>query len=789
MLQRGNAESVVYDSGSVSPQEGGLGELIDLAFGFLRRQYLIILFFTLITAGAGPVYLAVTAPTYTARAKVIIGTQRAQFIQQQSIFTDGPIDSAQLESQLQVLQSKNIASSVLEKLRLVDDPEFAPSRSGSIRGWIKAIASSVVEKLSVVDDPEFAASPGGSILASIRGMFAVLSNLDATKPNLDAKEAAMAAFADQLTVSRVGLSHVIEISFSSRSPERAAQIANTVANVYILDQLEAKRESNRTAGTWLQERLQQLSVQSAKAELAVLEFKQQNNIVATDGKRVDEQQVTDLNARLVAARAQTSDLLARLNRIETIVRAGINGTFDGTVSDVLTSPILSNLRQQYLDLTRREADWSTQYGRNHSAVVALRNRIRDIRSSTFEEVQRLAESYKSDYEIAKQRQEQIEKQLAEAVSRFRATDTAQVRLQELENAAKGYRDLYDAFRQRHIASIQQESFPIAETRLISPASTPTSKSKPKTTLVLALAIMGGIGLGLGVGLLRELADRVFRTTAQLQAALQMPCLALVPLLKDKGRNQLRRKQKSSGKVVDSRTIARDSGVHWTAVECPFSAFAESIRSLKLAINLNVTSRRLKVIGVTSSLPNEGKTTIAAALAQLTAEVGNRVIMVDCDFRNPSLSRNMARKATVGLLDVISGERTLEEAAWRDPTTNLVLLPLVRKAPMPHPSELLAAESTRKLFDELRATFDYIIVDLPPLAPVVDVRAVTHVVDCMILVVEWGHTKIDVVQHALNTAPNVHEALLGAVLNKTDMDHIGRYDAPGASLYHSKYYTK
>ena len=124
--------------------------------------------------------------------------------------------------------------------------------------------------------------------------------------------------------------------------------------------VEAKLQANRTAATWLQERLQQLGEQSVAAERAVLEFKQQNNIVAADGKLMDEQQLTDLNGRLVAARAQTSDLLARLNRIETIIRTGTsNPTFEATVSDVLTSPILTNLRQQYLELTRRESEWSS----------------------------------------------------------------------------------------------------------------------------------------------------------------------------------------------------------------------------------------------------------------------------------------------------------------------------------------------------------------------------------------------------------------------------------------------
>jgi exopolysaccharide transport family protein len=754
MLQRSNSELTVDNSEWVTPQEGGLGELIDSAFGFLRRQYLIILLFTLIAAGAGEVYLAITPPTFTAKAQVIMGEHKAPFIQQQSMFTDAPMDTAELENQLQILQSKSIASSVLEALHLEQDPEFA-------------------------------GSSGGSILGAIRSRF--LSN---PEPKVDAKEAALAAFADRLTANRVGASRVIEIGFSSRSPERAAQTANAVADAYILDQLEAKNQVNRGAAKWLLERLHQLSAQSAKAERAVLDFKQQNNIVAPQGQLVDEQQVTDLNNRLVAARSHTSDVFARLNRIETILGKGTSQEpIDAAFSDALTSTILTSLRQQYLELTRREADWSKQYGKNHSAVVTLRNKIRDIRTSTFEEMKRLSESYKNDYEIAKTRQEEIGKQLAEAVSRSQTADETQVTLHALEGSAKSYRDLYATFLQRHTASVQQESFPIAGARLISSASTPTGKSKPKTLLVVGLALMGGIGLGCGVGLFRELRDRVFRSAAQLHAALQIPCLSLVPFVKADGSHPLRRKQVPSDIALGPRTITHDSSVSWKVVDSPLSSFAESIRSIKLAIDLNVTSRPNKIIGLTSSFPNEGKSTITAAVAQLMAQVGARVILVDCDFRNPSLSRSMAPNAAVGLIDVISGLRSLEEAVWRDPTTNLVLLPSVQETPLFHVSEVLAGESTKKLFDKLRANFDYVIVDLPPLAPVVDVRAINHVVDCMILVVEWGHTKIDLVQHALSTAPNVYESLIGAVLNKTDMNSIRRYDASGGALYNHKYYTQ
>ena len=222
---------------------------------------------------------------------------------------------------------------------------------------------------------------------------------------------------------------------------------------------------------------------------------------------------------------------------------------------------------------------------------------------------------------------------------------------------------------------------------------------------------------------------------------------------------------------------------------PLSRFAESIRSIKLAIDLNPTKTSNKIVGITSSLPNEGKSTLSASLAQLIGHAGKRVIIVDCDLKNPSLSAELAPTATAGLIEVISGARTLEETIWKDQKTNLEFLPAVKRTPLFHTSEILSSEQTRKLFDKLRTMYDYVIVDLPPLAPVVDVRATTPLIDCFILVVEWGRTKIDVVQHALHTAPNVYETLIGTVLNKTDMKAMKRYDGYHNDYYHNEYYTR
>ena len=158
------------------------------------------------------------------------------------------------------------------------------------------------------------------------------------------------------------------------------------------------------------------------------------------------------------------------------------------------------------------------------------------------------------------------------------------------------------------------------------------------------------------------------------------------------------------------------------------------------------------------------------------------------MRNPSLSASLAPNATVGIVEVIYGRRQLEETVWRDPKTNLILLPAVRRGRLLHTSEIIASEMTRKLFERLRATYDYVIVDLPPLSPVVDVRAAASLIDNFILVVEWGQTKIDVVQHALHTAPNIYESLIGTVLNKTDIKAMGSYDSYRSDYYSDSHYA-
>ena len=757
------ASPIIQDGYGAAVPSGSLSDLLQHAFEFVRRHYLPILTCIIFGLGAGFAYLRVAPPTYKATTKVLIENQRITFVQQQSFISESAVDQAQLENQVQILKSKPIAMAVIEKLKLATAPDF----NGSMTGLLSSVTRLVA--------PYFTQEPN----PTPRAVKAASDDL-------------IAAFEARLTGSRVGMSNVIEISYSSSSPVRAAQIANAVAEAYLSEQLDAKYQANRTAVGWLQKRLAELGKQALDSERAVNQFRARHNVVTVAGNSVDDQQVGELNTRLIAARARTSEALARLNRYESVLRPDparkdiSNADLDAPFTDTLTNPIINSLRQQYLELARRDTEWTARLGAKHLAVVNLRAKMRDIRTSIAGELRRLAETSRNDYVTAKQSGQAIAAQLVRAVSQSQATNSTEATMRELEMNAKSYRSLYDSFLQQQIRTLQQQSFPIADARVISPALPPQGKSKPKPSLIIAFALAAGGALGLAFGFFRDLTDRTFRTTAQVESHLDSRCVSMVPLVEDShSGKRLSSVNQQSELALRQRAIVQGPERFWKATGEPLSNFAESIRFIRLAIDQTPSGAPCKVIGITSSVANEGKSTIAAATAALIAQSGKRVIVVDCDFRNPTLSRTLTPRAESGLVDVVTKTRILDDVIWRDAKTKLAFLPVGNRPSPTAASDILSAEATQALFAKLRANYDYIIVDLPPLAPIVDVRATTPWIDGFILAIEWGRTEIDVVRQALHRAPEVNEALLGVVLNKTDMKALRRFDGRQSYGYYAK----
>ena len=524
-------------------------DVLQKAIKFVRRQYVVIAVAVALTTMVGIAYLITTPPSFSAFAKMIIDTRKVQLFQQQSVMGDLGIDSAAVESQVEILKSQNIALSVVKENHLTENPDFVGSHGGL---W-QTITGAV-----------FRAPPPE-----------VLSEAELTDRAVDAVRGG-------LSVRRAGLTYVIEIGFQSKSPETAAQMANAFVEAYVRDQLDAKFQATRRASAWLQDRIVELKEQSAAADRAVEDFKRKNNMISADGRLVNEQQVGELSSQLASARRKTADTQARLERIQTILSGD---TVNATVTDSLNNAVVTKLREKYLDDANKEADWSARFGPNHLAAINLRNQMKGILASIRDELVRLAETYKSDLEIAKLNQELAERELAAAVAQSQQANQVKVALRQLESAAKTYRTQYDSFLQRHTEMTEQQSFPVTEARMISAASTRNAyKSAPVTNRVLSYALLGGLMLGVGLGWLRESWDRVFRTSKQIEAVLGKDLIALLPLLRTKkiGRNDV----KNAPASEDPRTIVRSHDPAWSVIDAPFSRYAEAMRSIKLAIDLN-----------------------------------------------------------------------------------------------------------------------------------------------------------------------------------------------------------
>jgi succinoglycan biosynthesis transport protein ExoP len=739
MLQISNHHSMAAAVPEVAAATS-FADLVDLFFGLLRRQYLVILSCLILALGVGALYVLIAPSTYTAATLVMIESRTGQFLPERSVLGETQINSPWIDSQIAIIRSDDLLASVASNLELETKPEFVET-SAWWRRWPFSLAGKTADSTSSSDTVD--------------------KILDILDKNLE--------------VHRVGMSYVIEIRIRAHNPDLAAQIANGIATAYLTDQAVAKSDAGRRASDWLHERLQTLRQQSSAAERAVVEFKTKNNIVAAEGKLMNEQQLADLTARLVAARASTGEAEARLSQIETVIKADRPESTVTAVADSLSNPIITKLRTEYLELVNREAEWSARYGKKHQAVARLRDQLRDIRSSIHNELLRIAESYKSEVAIAKKRQAELEGQLAGVITRSQETNQAQITLRTLESAAQSYRTLYDNFLRRYTEA--QQAFPSSEARVISTATPPSFKSHPRKDLVAAIAMLAGLALGFGLALFREMMDRAFRTSGQVQAAVSTECVAMVPRLRP-GKAAAPWRLDATLEAVPRLTHYNENAVQ-AAVNSPLSPFAEAIRSIKLAADLS----SVKVIGLVSSIPGEGKSTIAMALGELMVQSGARVVLVDCDLRNPSLSRALAPDAKIGLSDVIFGNESSEDAIWTDARTGMAFIPSIVGAYLPHTSDILASPAAKCLVSKLRSSYDYVVVDLSPLAAGVDARLTTGFIDAYVLVVKWGQTTVDVVQYALQSAQSIQESLLGVVLNQVDFRQLSRYDGHRAKYYY------
>lgn len=710
----------------------------------LRRQWPLIAAAVGVSLALVVVYLVTAQPMYTANTRIMMDTRQAQVMDKDSGTNTALIDTGFVDSQVEVINSDDLILSVVRRLHLTDDPEF----NGSNPGLLTAILGKVMSLFESGEPP--------------------------TKERIE--HAAVELVQKNLRTERVLTTYVLSLNYRARTPDKAVKISNAIADAYIVGALEAKYQSTKRASEWLQQRSVELSEQATASDRAVQTFKAEHNIVGTSRGLMSEQQLSDLNTQLVQARAATAEAKARLDRINAISDQDVA---QSTVTDALNNSVITRLRAQYLDIAAQYADWSKRYGKTHLAAVNLANKMDELRKNIADELHRIGDAYRSDYEIAKSREASLDKSVKDLVAQAGHTGQAEVQLRDLESAADTYRNLYNNFLEKLQSTTQNQSFPISEARIISTATKPDRKSSPRTILALVGGLVGGLCLGFGAAFARELLSDVLRTPGEVEDELGVKCLGVLPDI---------RPATIAGALLSTSAKTSAPALSRYVVDHPFSRFAETLRNIKVSIDVARLTREIKVIGIVSSLPREGKTTVAANFAQLIALTGHPTILIDGDLHTRSLTRELAPDAKTGLVEALNDPASLGYHVQRSKETGLDFLPSIVASRMVNSADIIASKAMADLLKVLKESYEYIVIDLAPVMPVADTKAASHLIDAMVYVIEWGQTTRSALQESVSGSEVLQKKLLGAVLNRANPKMLKRIEAYKGK-HHNSYYVE
>ncbi|AZO10045.1 MULTISPECIES: polysaccharide biosynthesis tyrosine autokinase [unclassified Mesorhizobium] len=744
---------------------------VERLLGMAARQVKVVAVCAVIGLFLGVVYLQTTPKQFTSLSSVLIDEGLNKVVDDISAASATVQTDATILSQLEILSSARLASVVVDKLKLDQNDEFMnPPQSALAKGigFLRGVVA------------YFRGGSGTDDIPGIQNVDAATREAMITAARHDY---AVLKLQTELMADRVGRSNVITLGYQSTNPALATSITKAYAEAYLADQLNASFDATERAAVWLQGRLTELRQSSQQAAMEVEKFRAEHGLSAnSDGQLMSGKQLSDLNAQLIIAQADTARASARYQQYKAIVDSGSENAFNDSAiaADQPSSSVIIGLKTRYLAVSKRLQDVEANFGKDHPQAVALAKEKADVAAQIFGQLKQITESYRNDFQVAQARETELKQKIAAAAGRSSIDNESQVRLRELDQQAQALSTLYQTFLSRYQEASQQQTFPVGKVRIISDANMPLAASSPRTLRVLALSLVLGLMLGVGFGGLNEFNERFFRTGEDIRDRVGLKFLGYLPMIGGgKPKDAKSDDSPADAKVASLSAVEKRARMR-VSIDAPASMFAETLRNAKIAFDVVMEGQGSRVIGVISVLPGEGKSTVAANLAGLLAANGARTLLIDGDLRNPGLSRSLGMEAEHGLMEAVVSGQTWQSVGKVDRQTKLAIIPAVLRGQFSHTSELLSSAGMRRFLDNAKETFEYIVVDLPPLGPVVDAKAFAPFVDGFVLVAEWGRTPRAMVRSMLESETYLADKIVGAVLNKVDLKKLAKYGSFGGS---------
>jgi capsular exopolysaccharide synthesis family protein len=699
----------------------------------LSRQWWVVLTTVVVIAGGTAGIITSMPKQYTADATILIEPRRTQVSDLQAISADPGEVSSLIRTQIDILRSPALLAGVVIALHLDSDPDFVEPSDD--------LLSKATAQIHRILSP---ASKDTELNSSQKVLLAA------------------AALGGKITFANELKSSVLRVMVTTKRAALSAAVANELAGQFLEFKRREKFQAMQRAHDWFQEQLEGLANQAREAEAALEQYRTQHGLIdlpddGTSGAArtttVARQQLSEVTSQLAQVSRERAQKEAKLSQAKAVTNGQVGHI--GTLPDVLMSPGVLQLLNQETTVAAKEAQLAASEGSGNPELIAVRAQLNRIQARLTQEMSNIVQSLGNEVQAARGQEEILQRRVQQLREAVGSENVAEVGLQGLRAKARATRNIYDSFLTRatqlaNVAGIQEP-----DASLVSRAEVPLNPSAPKPLRFIAVATLLSTVLGIGLACFIERLRRGFGTPEQIEGHLGIPCIAMLPSAPAKAR------------------VPGASGRR----ALKFAASLDKLRGHLLAQG----DHRPKVVMISSALPEEGKSVLAASFAANAAAAGWRVLLIECDFRRPSTAKLFKLKAGPGLSEILVGGMLGEtETALHEVSHRLHVIRAGRAKG--DPQELLASARMNQLLTTARAKYDLVLLDTPPVIAVPDPLVLARYVDATILVVRWEKTQRAVVQDAVRALATNQAGSLDAVLSRADLRRAAQSSGRPATLY-------
>jgi len=637
-------------------------------------------------------------------------------------------------TQFEILRSREYAEKLVRVMGLTRHPEFDPRNR-----------------------------PAAWYFAFLPEAWRPSSDAPAIAPQ-DLEDAVIGRVMSQTSLQPVRNTQLVKMSFDSRDAELAARVPNTLAMIYIVADLESRVDNTRRLTGFLARQSDDLKAKLVESERALQQYREREKIVEAKGVSLAgaSRQLEDLSSGLIEARRKRADIEALYNQINAARQGKTAETVD-SLPVVLRHSLVQRFKEIEAEAERRLGDAAKRYGPDHPRLVAAQTDLKAARENLGRQVNTAIQGVAKDFELAKANEVSVERALARSKDDIQGHNRKEFQLQSLERDVASNRQIYDTFMQRsketRAGDIQA---PIA--RIIDEARPPKGPYGPNTRLIAGLALLSALLAGVSLAVLVERLDNTVKASHEVEAKLGIRSIGVLPITPSENGVPLERMFRESNQ----------------------NAFSEAIRTIRSGVLLSGLHAPRKIVLLTSSVPDEGKTTLACNLAFAFSQV-KTTLLLEADMRRPKIGRVLGgERDRPGLSDLVAHGARAGECMSPVEGSSLQVM-LAGRVP-PNPLELISSRQFAEAIEALKEQFEVIVIDSPPVQLMSDAVMMARLASSVLFVVRANSTPYPVARHALNRLHRAEAPVLGAVLNQIDLERADNYYGE-YSGYGDRYYRK